>query len=347
MCDSVMKKKIALIVDTRNWALDNIARNIEKNLNGIFDFKIIYMEDIPDNNIILLLYGCMDCDIIHFLWRGYLLFIDGDFAEYYLSYYGRGKEAYKKEVLENMYITMGVYDHKYLDDEINKTNTILNYVKKYTVSSPKLLELYEKSNIKKPNMIITDGVDLELFYPKNIKRFNNIKDRELVVGWVGNSAWNGDLENDYKGLNTIIKPVIEDLRIDAYNIRLECCDKLEKMIPHNKMVDYYKNIDVYICASVNEGTPNPVLEAMACGVPIISTNVGIVSEALGEKQKKYICKTREKEELKRKIMSFIDDLDNVKELVEENISQIKKWDWKLKTNDFRYFFEECLKDKEK
>jgi glycosyltransferase involved in cell wall biosynthesis len=36
----------------------------------------------------------------------------------------------------------------------------------------------------------------------------------------------------------------------------------------------YHAIDAYLCASDSEGVSNSVLEAMACGVPVITTNVG-------------------------------------------------------------------------
>ena len=57
------------------------------------------------------------------------------------------------------------------------------------------------------------------------------------------------------------------------------------MIAHEDMPEYYNGIDIYVCTSRTEGTPNTVLEAMACGVPVISTDVGIVPEVFGEKQK--------------------------------------------------------------
>lgn len=47
-----------------------------------------------------------------------------------------------------------------------------------------------------------------------------------------------------------------------------------------EMPDYYSSIDVYVCASITEGTPNPILEAMASGVPIVTTDVGIVRKPL-------------------------------------------------------------------
>lgn len=118
------------------------------------------------------------------------------------------------------------------------------------------------------------------------------------------------------------------------------------MIPHEKMPEYYNSIDVYICASKTEGTPAPVLEAMACGIPIISTDVGIVPEAFGEKQKEFIMEERTKECLKSKMKKLIENKEYFEELSKENLEQIKKWDWKIISLQYKEFFDENLKDGE-
>ena len=43
---------------------------------------------------------------------------------------------------------------------------------------------------------------------------------------------------------------------------------------------------------------------MACGVPVISTNVGIINDLFGKKQKEYILKERTVKDLKEKIINF-------------------------------------------
>jgi glycosyltransferase involved in cell wall biosynthesis len=43
---------------------------------------------------------------------------------------------------------------------------------------------------------------------------------------------------------------------------------------------FYKQIDVYVCFSTYEGSPNTILEASACGKAWISTNVGNIPEMI-------------------------------------------------------------------
>lgn len=338
------KKKIALMVDRDDWAFANIAKNITKNLSDKYDFKIIPLFYF-NNNLIKGYIAAKDCDLIHFFWRKNLIDLKGENYEWYARQLGYSSlDAFKEEYVNHKILTTCVYDHIWEEDEINFTKELFDNYEHYYVSSNILNNIYQNMDVKyKPKCVITDGVDLKEFYPINLERFKTIKNRNLIIGWVGNSEWKNDVE-DFKGVNTILKPAIEDLKKEGYKVENYFADRKERMIPHDQMVDYYSKIDVLICASKCEGTPNPVLEAMACGVPIISTNVGIVSEALGKKQQEYILEERTKECMKEKIIKLIHEKDKIIELSNENLKQIGSWEWKIITQKFDSFFEDVLKE---
>lgn len=50
------------------------------------------------------------------------------------------------------------------------------------------------------------------------------------------------------------------------------------LIDHDEIVQYYQTHDLFALPSANEGMSNTVLEAMACGLPIITTNTGGTQE---------------------------------------------------------------------
>ena len=177
----------------------------------------------------------------------------------------------------------------------------------------------------------------------NASKFDKLKDDDIIkIGWTGNSKFTDENGDDLKGLNKIINPAIKELKEEGYKIELVVADRNIKFIPHNEMPKYYNNIDIYICTSRTEGTPNTVLEAMACGIPVISTDVGIVPEVFGEKQKEFIIE-RTKEELKKKIINLISNKQKLKMLSDENLKQIQKWDWKNQGEKYKEFFERNIK----
>jgi len=49
-------------------------------------------------------------------------------------------------------------------------------------------------------------------------------------------------------------------------------------IPQDQMAPYYRAADVFALASEFDNSPNVVLEAMACGLPVVATEVGGVAE---------------------------------------------------------------------
>src|SRR5690625_7934251 len=59
-------------------------------------------------------------------------------------------------------------------------------------------------------------------------------------------------------------------------------------IERKNMPLFYNSIDLLLVTGVNEGLPNPAMEAYSCGVPIIGTNIGIIKECASPNAKSLI-----------------------------------------------------------
>lgn len=66
----------------------------------------------------------------------------------------------------------------------------------------------------------------------------------------------------------------------------------------------YSEGDISILTSISEGFPYTVIESMSSGVPIVSTDVGGVSEALDENCG-YICKPKNHEEIGKRVIELL------------------------------------------
>lgn len=344
------KLDIAIVYDIDEWAFGHIAKELKKYLSSYYNIDLIPQEVYQDNPARLLMLASR-YDLVHCLWRGVLSNLESDYTKEYIHNLGISLEDFIKLFKENVLITTSVYDHQFLSpDTIFYTETFMKYIDDYSVSSQKLKEIYEEEPkiFKKPLMEITDGVDLGRFSMQNKNKYDNIQNRTVTIGWVGNSKFldtSKKEDEDLKGVRTIIKPAIEELILEGYPIRAEFADRNGSYVPYEKMPDYYQKVDVYVCASTTEGTPNPVLEAMACGIPIISTDVGIVPEAFGEKQKELILLDRKKELLKEKIKELLNHPELFSIYSEENRKQILQWSWEKKAMQFKEMFDTVLQNR--
>ena len=196
------KKKIAIVIDVEGWAFYNSASQIKKYLSKYYDIDIIPM-DIFEGNIVKMLILSKKYDLMHFMWRAQISWLNNEFSKHYINSLGEEYEQFENEYLKNANITTAVCDHLYLNEEGKElTNFVCNNVKSYIVISKKLYDIYsDNKDIKKPAMIISNGVNLRLFYQKNKNKFDDLENREIVVGWTGNSKFVDETDDDLKGVN--------------------------------------------------------------------------------------------------------------------------------------------------
>lgn len=337
-------RTIALVVDIKGWAFDFAAHIIKQELQNDFKIDIFYSKSEEFNeDLRKILVKVKDYDIIHFFWRKTLLpLCDKQFQKQLVE------NGIKINLLKQK-LSTGIYDHLFIGD--SSYDEIFNDIcKKYVTSSQKLYEIYcQNEKIKNPWGILGDTFDEKLFYPERKKETNITP---FVLGWVGNSSWNHKLKDengkeiDFKGFHTVLKPVVEELQKEGYKIETYYADKNTNYIPNDEMPEYYHKITVYICVSITEGTPKPLLEAMGSGIPIITTDVGVAKEYLGPKQQRFIIGERKmgqedneiRKELKNKIIELYENQDMLFELSQENYENSKKFNSKEYGKKYREYF---------
>lgn len=333
--------RIALIIDSESWAFAHIAHQIAGRLGDEFEFRIIPAAVI--DNVAQVLMMTEDCAIVHFFWRDFLNSVTADSTRTYLDGLGyRSRGRFFERFIEGRHITTSIYDHLFLSQpEVRERLTLFNdLISGYTVSSRRLMAIYRRlSGIPDPVALTEDGVDLSLFRPINLQRFQSLGRRAMIIGWAGNSKWSSERGEDFKGLHTVLRPAVQELRDEGLDIRLELADRQQRQIPHAEMPEYYAQLDLYVCASRMEGTPNPVLEAAACGVPILSTDVGVVPEVFGSDPFGAILPERSVPALKRAIRRrYHASALRTRLSSSYNLRRIQRWGWDGKAEQFRTFF---------
>lgn len=70
---------------------------------------------------------------------------------------------------------------------------------------------------------------------------------------------------------------------------------------------YFQLCDMYIISSREEGGPKAVLESMACGVPLISTKVGMAPDIINHGKDGFLCDVEDKDSLFKYCELLIND----------------------------------------
>lgn len=96
-------------------------------------------------------------------------------------------------------------------------------------------------------------------------------------------------------------------------------------IPDDELPDLYCGADLFICPSLFEGFGMPLLEAMACGIPIACSNAGSLPEVLGKAG--LLFDPYDVNAIAEKIKCLLsnDDLRNY--YVEKGLKRSKKFTW--------------------
>jgi glycosyltransferase involved in cell wall biosynthesis len=76
-------------------------------------------------------------------------------------------------------------------------------------------------------------------------------------------------------------------------------------VPPDKMNQYYNAADIFCLASHTEGIANAVTEAMACGLPVITTSVGGHPELITDNENGILTEPKNVPALSRKLQELI------------------------------------------
>ncbi len=100
---------------------------------------------------------------------------------------------------------------------------------------------------------------------------------------------------------------------------------------HNSLSQWLNAADIFVLSSLSEGTPNALLEAMGCGLPVIASNVGGIPELIQDNIEGLLFESNSKEELAEKLNFLIQNQDQQEQLGKNAVKRIRNefGSWKI------------------
>ena len=234
--------------------------------------------------------------------------------------------------------------------QADKIITVSNATKDYVLS------LGAKADKVK---VMYNGVDLERFRPlagkrKEMRMKLGIRQNSIVVMTVRRLVYKNGIDTLIEGANIAIKknpnitflvvgkgPDQSSVQMRAQQLGIENNFKLAGFVKDEDLPLYYNAADFFVLPSKSgEGLPLVALEAMACGLPVIATNVGGISEILMDDWGKLVP-PNEPELLANAVLEFA-QIDFSSRRIELRSVMEEKFSWDKNVESLVEIYEELI-----
>ena len=159
----------------------------------------------------------------------------------------------------------------------------------------------------------------DVTWNKNLPRLiEAVKSINVSLVMVGKALVSEDFDRNNPWNKDLVK--VQDLVKDDKNIiRLG-------FVPTEDLVVIYNLATVFVMPSLYEGFGLPILEAMSCGCPVITTKQGSLAEVAGEAA--YYVDGYSKESMAKGIKEVFENPILQKKLLQDGLKRINEFSWK-------------------
>lgn len=226
-----------------------------------------------------------------------------------------GSESTKKDILRYFPSLRGkiIVIYAAADKSFRQINNPDRIKKKYNLNTPFIFALGTLSPRK--NLLTL------------IKAFSKLKIRgfkhKLVIG--GQKGWK--YENIFKDASDLVEK--NEIIFTGF-------------IPDNDLPYFYNLADLFVFPSLYEGFGIPILEAMACGCPMITSNISSMPEVGGDAAL-YINNPLDTDELTDKIKKVLFEKGLKEDLIKKGLVQAAKFSWEKTARETIKVYEEVIK----
>ena len=297
--------KILLVIDSFGWAFDHGARGIKKY--GKHDYIIKRYCEVTINDIkktdVLFVYSATLWNLMR---RNYpQLFI----------------EITKR----NLRCCVGQRAGPNWGNPVPLNDNLINAIGCISTESYNFTVKRESENKTGRKVYLTlSGVDESIFKP------NPKQHSDFIIGWAGNA------HSPPKRFPMLFRLGFKLRTKTDWGSQFFTSTRSQQ-----PMVDFYNSIDAYVNISSTEGISQTILEAMACGLPVVATAVGGTIDVV---DKEWLVPANPESEvirtMREKLQILKDDIKLRKKVGAQNREKIlKDWRWSVAVRRYEDMFE--------
>lgn len=201
---------------------------------------------------------------------------------------------------------------------------------------------------------IPNGVDIEKFKPNPNNSDNLIK--LLFIGRLVNQkglnvllkAYHNVIEGGYKNTRLIIigdGPLMDEYKQFSQDNKLSDFVEFKGWVDFEELEHLYNSSDVFVLPSLFEGMPSVVLQAMACGLPIISSRVQGSEDLIKPGVNGYLVEIGSVDDITDKMIRVITDGGMRKQMGIKSREIIKGYSWDNVSSRYEELYRQAIDSK--
>jgi glycosyltransferase involved in cell wall biosynthesis len=327
--DKMKNEKLTIIYEKRLSAMKNVNDNLICNLNKLMDIKLIEFKTLKYHNNFIrkfeFLYELLDSFRVFFMIRRTDKILFTEPKKIIVKLFSLLPN--KKYVILHHVDEKDLYTCKWFPF-FNLTNTLKRY---NIVFCPSKFTQKQVHFLK--TQLFDYGINHSIFYPRK-----KTKQAPYILS-VGTERPRKNMENLLKSFKIIKKthPNLKLIKLGVANQvdRKRTLGYIKKLglkdiifkgfMDYEDIPSYYSNAELLLFPSLLEGGGFPPMEAMACGCPVVTSNIPPMNEI---SYCQMLADPLDPKDLAEKCNMVLSDDTLKKELIKKGIKRAKDFDWR-------------------
>ena len=224
-------------------------------------------------------------------------------------------------------------------------NTSLRHASAILVPSVFLQQVfgrYQSGNDAVPVAIVPNILDQQLFYPRpqnvaattaqtsNAPHCIVTRNLEAIYDIATSIAAFALLhQNQPQATLTIAGsgPLLAQLQQQVQQLNLGQAVRFAGRLSSGQMAELYRSADIMLNSSLVDNSPNSIIEAMACGVPVVSSNVGGISQLVRHRVDALLCNAAEPHAMYQLASELLQNNTLRQQLIRNGLQNSQRFYW--------------------
>lgn len=137
----------------------------------------------------------------------------------------------------------------------------------------------------------------------------------------------------------------ERKNLEAQVTDSEISDKVKfaGVVPHNETAKFYQRANIFVLPSLNEGMSNAMLEALASGLPVITTDTGGTRELVRDGINGFYVRMRDGRDIAQKIEKLMNNKELAGKMAAESRRIAETMNWQSVAKNYYHYYESICK----